>query len=177
MNTTTQTTTTKTVYNPITKRHVIDNKRNRDSIAKQVAKYETKNEITHDKPVIVEEPCKYSTVKDVMDDLLLFNWYPSLLLNVKANRLRARTSIAWRFQRVKVCLLDLQSKIGTNTSTNDLHIDLDFEYKKLDRVLKDHTRYMAKMKADLLTTPEIDEINAMHNSLKAMLGKLSKQFK
>ena len=134
---------------------------------------------TTTKNVIVEDkPCKYnnSTIEEVIDELLMFNWYPSLLLNVKTNRLRARTTIAWRFERVATYMLRIQDDIDLNClKCESKRFKINIQYKQIKTILSEHTKYMNRLKPNVLTAPEIDEINEMHSTLKAMHGKLSKQ--
>jgi hypothetical protein len=154
------------LYNPITKRYVRNNKKNKDSIDKQIQQHEaTLNKSD-------EEEVKYKTnsMSDTVEELKAFNWFPSLLADATIHRKRSRNIIMDRFMRITTCMLAIQKEIDDNTVKD--HV---FRYKQINKILNEHTKYMGRLKEDLFTIPELEEINSMHRTLKLIHNKLSNQ--
>ena len=154
------------LYNPITKRYVKDTKKNKDSIDKQMQQYEA----TLNKSDEEEIKYKKNSMSDTVEELKAFNWFPSLLVDATVHRKRSRNIIMDRFMRIATCMLAIQKEIDDNTVKD--HV---FRYKKINKILNEHTKYMGRLKEDLFTIPELEEINSMHRTLKLIHNKLSNQ--
>lgn len=159
-------TTTIKLYNPITKRYVKDTKKNKDSIDKQMQQYEA----TLNKSDEEEIKYKKNSMSDTVEELKAFNWFPSLLVDATVHRKRSRNIIMDRFMRIATCMLAIQKEIDDNTVKD--HV---FRYKQINKILNEHTKYMGRLKEDLFTIPELEEINSMHRTLKLIHNKLSNQ--
>ena len=154
------------LYNPITKRYVKDTKKNKDSIDKQMQQYEA----TLNKSDEEEIKYKKNSMSDTVEELKAFNWFPSLLVDATVHRKRSRNIIMDRFMRIATCMLAIQKEIDDNTVKD--HV---FRYKQINKILNEHTKYMGRLKEDLFTIPELEEINSMHRTLKLIHNKLSNQ--
>jgi len=154
------------LYNPITKRYIRNNKKNKASLELQMQQHEaTLNKSD-------EEEIKYKTnsTTDTVEELKAFNWFPSLLADATVHRKRSRNIIMDRFMRITTCMLAIQKEIDDNTVKD--HV---FRYKQINKILNEHTKYMGRLKEDLFTIPELEEINSMHRTLKLIHNKLSNQ--
>jgi len=156
------------LYNPITKRHVKDTKKNRISIDKQMQQFEKKLNKSDD------EEIKYATISiiDTVEELKDFVFFklPSLLADTTVHRKRSRNIIVDRFTKVIMNMLGIQYEIYDNTVTD--HVA---RYKQINKILNEHTKYMGRLKEDLFTIPELEQINSIHRSLKLIHTKLSNQ--
>lgn len=159
-------TTTIKLYNPITKRHIKDTKKNRLSLATQLEQYEASLNKSD------EEEVKYKTnsIAETVNELKAFNWFPSLLVDATVHRKRSRNIIMDRFMRITTCMLAIQKEIDDNTVKD--HV---FRYKQINKILNEHTKYMNRLKEGLFTIPELEEINSMHRTLKLIHSELSHQ--
>ena len=155
------------LYNPITKRYIRNTKKNKASLDKQIQQHEATLNKSDD------EEIKYATnsIIDTVGELKAFDWFPSLLVDATVHRKRSRNIIMDRFMRITTCMLGVQKHIDDNTADeNVLRI-----YKQINKILNEHTKYMGRLKEDLFTIPELEEINSMHRTLKLIHNKLSNQ--